>query len=72
MNPEKKKNNLNNYGRYSSLAIEMVAIILIGTFGGIQLDEWIGWEIPLFTVVFSFGAVLLALYAALKDFIKKK
>lgn len=72
MNQEKKKNNLNNYSRYSSLAVEMVAIILIGTFAGIKLDEWIAWDIPLLTVLFSFGSVLLALYAALKDFIKKK
>lgn len=72
MTQPKKKNNLNNYARYSSLAIELVAIILVGTFLGIKLDEWIALSFPLFTVLLSFGSVILALYALLRDFINKK
>jgi F0F1-type ATP synthase assembly protein I len=66
------KKQLNNYARYSGLAFQMAAIILIGVFGGLKLDRWTGWKFPLFTVVFSLLSVFAAIYVAVKDFIKKK
>ncbi len=66
-----KKNALKSYARYSSIAIQMLAIILLGVFGGIQLDKLIEWGIPVFTVSFSFISVILAIYYVTKDFLKK-
>ncbi len=66
-----KKNALKSYARYSSIAIQMLAIILLGVFGGIQLDKLIKWGIPVFTVSFSFISVILAIYYVTKDFLKK-
>ncbi len=72
MKEEKKKKQLNNYAKYSSLGIQMLVIILAGVFGGIKLDEFLAWEFPVFTVVFSILAVFLAIFHAVKDFLKMK
>jgi F0F1-type ATP synthase assembly protein I len=63
--------NLKLYSKYSSIAVQMLSIILIGVFGGIKLDQWIGWEFPIFTVVLSISAVLFAIYIVIKDLLKK-
>jgi len=70
--PQKAVRNLKEYARYSNLGIQMIVIILLGVFGGIQLDKRLHWEFPVFTVVLSFSAVMLATYIGLKDFIRTK
>jgi len=50
----------------------MIAIILVGVFGGIKLDKWLKPSFPVFTVVLSFLSVIFALYYVLKDFIRMK
>ena len=67
-----KKKYLNSYARYSSIAFQMIAIILIGVFGGMKLDEWLKLQFPVFTVVLSFLSVVLAIYYVTKDLIKTK
>lgn len=72
--PEKQKqfgNSLNTYARYSSLAFQMMAILLLFVFAGYKLDSWTGWHFPLFKLVFSLLGVVLAIYFAVKDFLKK-
>lgn len=71
MKINKPKKDLNAYVKYSSLAIQMGVIIAGGTFGGVQLDKLTGWEFPVFTLILSLGSVALAIYFAIKDFIKK-
>jgi|WetSurSiteA1Bulk_404760.scaffolds.fasta_scaffold00175_3 hypothetical protein len=70
--PEKTAKSLNDYAKYSNLAIQMVVIILIGVIGGMKLDQWLKPGFPVFTVVLSFLSVLLALYNSLKDFLRQK
>lgn len=70
-NKNKPSDYLNSYARYSSLAFQMLFIILAGVFGGIKLDEWLQWKFPLFTVILSLLAVILSIYYAVKDFMKK-
>jgi len=70
MDQEDRKKKLNNYGKYSNLAFSMIAIILIGVFGGVKLDEWLELTFPVFTVILSILSVFLAIYYAIKDFIK--
>ena len=69
---EKTAKSLSDYGKYSSLAFQMVTIILIGVIGGMKLDQWLKPKFPVFTVVLSFLSVILALYYSLKDFIRFK
>jgi hypothetical protein len=71
-NLPKKSRNLNDYARYSSLAFQMVIILGLGVWGGLKIDGWLKMKFPLFTVVLSFVAVLLAIYNGLKDFWRTK
>jgi len=70
-NKSPNNNAYKSYAKYSSIAVQMLAIILIGVFGGIKLDEWISWEFPIFTTVFSIVSVILAIYYVIRDLIKK-
>jgi F0F1-type ATP synthase assembly protein I len=75
--PQKKKNpkNLqnkegNDFAKYSGIAFQMIAIILITTLGGIKLDKVSGFEKPVFTIILSLLGVFAAIYTVVKDFIK--
>ncbi len=72
MKYQKSKNSLNNYIKYSNIAIQMAVIIFIGVFGGIKLDKLLKLNFPLFTVVFSLLSVFFAIYLSIKDLFKKK
>jgi len=65
--PKKEKNKLKAYAKYSNIAFQMIAIILIGTFGGLKLDEFLNWGIPVFTILFSILSVFIAIYISIKD-----
>lgn len=69
MIPDPKK-SLDTYARYSSMAIQMLVIILAGVFGGFKLDQWLQTK-PVFTVIFSVAAVILSIYFIIRDLLKK-
>lgn len=64
------KKSLNDYAKYSSIAFQMVAIILLGTFLGVKLDDWLSINKPVFTLLFSVISVILAIYYVVKDLLK--
>ena len=66
--PENK--GLNDFAKYSGMAFQMIAIILITTWGGIELDKLAKFNTPVFTIILSLLGVFAAIYTALKDFIK--
>ena len=70
----KPKNKLNkgikDFGKYSGIAFQMIAIILVSVWGGIKLDKLTCWHTPVFTIVLSLLGVFAAIYTAVKDFIK--
>ena len=72
IDPQKAARNLKDYARYSNLGIQMIVVILLGVFGGIQLDKRLHMKFPVFTVVLSFIGVVLGIYIGLKDFIRTK
>jgi len=49
----------------------MIVIIAAGTYGGFRLDKYLDWKFPLFTVVLSLLSVCVAIWYAIKDFLKK-
>jgi F0F1-type ATP synthase assembly protein I len=74
---QKKKNRTNqenkgirDFGKYSGLAFQMIAIILITTLGGVKLDKLTGWQTPVFTIILSLLGVFAAIYFSVRDFIK--
>ena len=46
------RKNLNDYARYSGMAVQMLVIILEGVFAGYKLDQWLQIR-PVLTVIFS-------------------
>lgn len=72
MEPSKKeKKALSSYARYSSVAFQMLVIILAGVFGGRELDKWLEWGFPVFTLVLTILAVFFAIYTVIKDLLRK-
>jgi len=49
----------------------MLAIMLAGVFGGRELDKWLDWGFPVFTLILTILAVFLAIYTVIKDLIRK-
>ncbi len=73
MNKRKKIQNAStSYLKYTGMAFQMLAIILLFTFGGIKLDKWVPLTFPLFTISFSLIGVIFGIYVGVKDFFKKK
>lgn len=68
---KKHKQSLKSYAKYSGLAFQMAAIIIIGTLGGYKLDQYFGFEKHVLTLILSLLSVVFAIYFAIKDFLKK-
>jgi F0F1-type ATP synthase assembly protein I len=73
--PKKKeskgRDGLDAYSRYSTIAIQMVVIIVITSLGGVKLDQWAGTE-PVFTVILSLLGVAAAMWLVIKEAIRQK
>jgi F0F1-type ATP synthase assembly protein I len=61
---------LQDYAKYSGIAVQMIVIILVMTWIGIKLDKVTGLSTPVFTIIFSLLGVFIGIYVAVKDFIK--
>ncbi len=71
-NLNSKKRPFDRFIQYSSIGFQMLIIILVGVFGGVKLDQLVDLRFPVFTVLLSIISVSLAIYSAVKDFIKMK
>ncbi len=67
---KKEKKQFPNYARYTGLGIQMLVIIGAGVFGGYYLDMWLNNGLPVFLILLSLFSVGIAIYTAIKDFIK--
>jgi F0F1-type ATP synthase assembly protein I len=67
-NPENK--GLQDFGKYSGLAFQMIVIIAVMTWCGVKLDKVLGLSTPVFTVILSLLGVFAGIYTAIKDFIR--
>lgn len=70
--PKKKPPLTNNYAKYSGMAMQMMAIIVIGVLAGRKIDQWAATKYPVFTLVLTLLSVFAAMYYFIKDVIKKK
>lgn len=66
----KKKKYLDSYAKYTSIALQMLVIIIAGVLGGWKLDEWLDLKFPVFTILLSLISVSFAIYTAIRDFLK--
>ncbi len=53
------------------MVFQMAAIIFAGSYAGVWLDKHYGMKTPVFTASLALFSVFLAIYFAIKDFIKK-
>lgn len=67
---KKENKQEHHFIKYSSLAFEMAAIIAIGVVGGWKLDGLLNLKFPIFTLIFTTFALVVAIYRAVKDFTK--
>ncbi len=65
----KKSKPLNNYVKFSSMAIQMGATIAFGAWAGSKLDEKFNTPKRLFTIITSLLAIAVSLYIVIKDVI---
>jgi ATP synthase protein I len=63
--PKKKKEQPNDFLRYTGMATKMAVVILAGVWFGQWLDG--EQEFPLFTLIFSILSVTMAIYIVIKD-----
>jgi len=66
----KKNNKFKDYAKYSNMAFQMIAIIGLGTFAGLKLDQFMNLEFPVFTILLSLLSVSFAIYISIKDLLK--
>lgn len=65
-----KKEYLRSYVRYSNIAFQMIAIITVGTYGGMKIDEYLHTRFPAFTLILMLCSVGLAIYSVLRNLSK--
>jgi F0F1-type ATP synthase assembly protein I len=58
---QKPKEQLNTFARFSGLGFQMIAIIGIGSFIGVKLDENYPNKHNLYTIILSLTSVILAI-----------
>ena len=63
---DKNKSSVNAYMKYSGMGIQMALIILVLSFLGVKLDDYLKTK-PVFTVILSLAAVILAMYVFIRQ-----
>ncbi|WP_299121168.1 AtpZ/AtpI family protein [uncultured Winogradskyella sp.] len=64
-----QKDRLNSYARFSGIAIQMFAIIGVGTFIGVKLDENYPNKHNLYTLVFALSSVIASIVYVIRRII---
>lgn len=65
--PPEKGNPLSSYAKYSGLAFQMIAIIGLGSYGGVKLDEAYSDNGHWFALACSLASVVIAMYLVIKQ-----
>lgn len=60
--PPKEKSPYSTYVRYSGIAIQMIAVIGLGSYGGLKLDEIYPNDYHAYTLICSLASVAIAMY----------
>ena len=66
---EKKATQFNSYARYSGIAVQMFAIIGIGSFIGVKLDEKFSNDHHLYTIILSLTSVIGSIILVIRQII---
>ena len=64
-----KTSPIHQYAVYSNLAFEMGAIIALGVFGGVKLDNLLNIS-PLFTILCSLASISVSMFLVIRSLTK--
>lgn len=64
---QNRRDRINAYARFSGIAFQMIAIIGLGAFGGVKLDEAYPNKYSIFTIICSLASVGVAMYYVIKQ-----
>lgn len=64
---QNRRDRINAYARFTGVAFQMIAIIGLGTFGGVKLDEIYPNKYSTFTIICSLASVGVAIYYVIKQ-----
>lgn len=67
--PKVSKNNLNTYARFSSIALQMLVIIGVGTYIGLKLDEYFPNHYNAYTIILTLVSVILSMVYVIRRII---
>lgn len=65
--PQKEKQALNSYIKYSALGFQMIGIIGLFTYAGYKIDQVQQTKTPIYTGLSSLMGVLISLYVVFKS-----
>lgn len=58
---------INEYVKYSGLAFQMAALILLGYWLGGKIDKWLELSIPVFTIILILLFLSVSFYSLIKS-----
>ena len=62
-----RSNSYGDYARYSGIALQFIAIIVLSTWGGHWIDKQLTLKFPAFTLIFALSSAVIALYLLIKQ-----
>lgn len=68
---DKKDNGVKPYLKYSGLAFQMIAVLVVAAWGGMKLDEHFGTQNPWFTIGLLVVAVVASMVLVILSLNKK-
>jgi len=60
--PKKHKNSTKAYLKYSGIGLQMFVIIALGTWGGIELNSYLGYEKPIITAMAALFSIFISMF----------
>jgi len=58
--------------RFAGLATQWMVLMLIAVWGGHKIDKLVGWQFPLFIILFALLALAFSFWQLLKELNNKK
>ena len=69
---DRQRKSLNALARYSGMAFQIAAAIILGVLLGKWLDKVFSTKFPLFTTIFSILGVFAGVFITIRDLLKEK
>ena len=66
----KLPDNLSQYSRYSGMAFQLIAAILLGLWIGMKIDDALGYETPVFTAITTVVFLIASLFLIIRTLTK--